>query len=220
MQYQALYVKITYLLAQICGGGFVQKILITLMVAVLTMAFLVPISAEDISDALNSTDITNSSINDPVTGNESGNNSSISDNSTLNNTTSIPDQFKTLVDPQSKLMALIATIESLKTTYGNNSTVTGLLNSLSQFEKQANSLNNQITAFMQNSTVENGTVVANTNGKINSFIKREAALEHKVAVKQQVLSKQSTQKAAKVNTSNANKNSNKNQAKQNKGNNK
>ena len=195
-----------------------QKIFVTLMVAVLAMAVLVPISAEDMSDVLNGTNITNSSVNDSVPDNGSSNNSSIADNSTLTNTTSIPDQFKTLIDPQSKLIALIATIEGLKTTYANNSTAAGLLNSLTQFEKQANSLNNQITAFMQNSTVENGTVAANTKGKINSFIKREAALEHKVAVKQQVLSKQSTKKAIKADK--VNKNSNKNKTKQNKGNNK
>lgn len=203
------------------GGGFVQKILATLIVAILAMAVLLPISADNTSDVLNGTNITNSSTND--SSNDSSNNSSIANNSTLTNTTSIPDQFKTLIDPQSKLIALIATIENLKTTYGNNSTATGLLNSLSQFEKQATSLNSQITVFMQNSTVENGTVSANTNGKINSFIKREAALEHKVAVKQQVLSKQSTQKATKANTkinTKVNKNSTKTQTKQNKGHNK
>jgi len=196
----------------------VQKILVTLMVTILAMAFLAPISADDISDVLNGTNVTNSSANDTISGNNSSDNSSIVNNSTSNNTTSIPDQFKTLIDPQSKLIALIATIEGLKTTYANNSTAAGLLNSLTQFEKQANNLNNQITAFMQNSTVENGTVAANTKGKINSFIKREAALEHKVAVKQQVLSKQSTKKAIKADK--VNKNSNKNQTKQNKGNNK
>lgn len=192
-----------------------QKILVTLMVTIMAMTLLGPISAEDISDVLNSTNVTNSSTNDSVSGNNSTDNSSIANNSTSNNTTSIPDQFKTLIDPQSKLIALITTIETLKTTYANNSTASGLLNSLSQFEKQANSLNNQITAFMQNSTVENGTVIA--PGRINSFIKREAALEHKVAVKEQVLSKQSAKKAAKISKVN---NSNKSQAKQNKGNNK
>jgi hypothetical protein len=187
-----------------------QKILVTLMVTIMAITLLAPISAEDISDVLNSTNVTNSSTNDSVSGNNSTDNSSIA-----NNSTSIPDQFKTLVDPQSKLIALITTIENLKTTYANNSTAAGLLNSLNQFEKQANSLNNQIMAFMQNSTVENGTVIA--PGRINSFIKREAALEHKVAVKEQVLSKQSTKKAAKTNKGN---NSNKSQSKQNKGNNK
>ncbi|MGB9978521.1 hypothetical protein [Methanobacterium sp.] len=193
-----------------------QKIFVTLMVAVLAISLLAPISADEISDVLNSTNVTNSSANDSISGNNSSDNSSIVNNSTSNNTTSIPEQFKTLIDPQSKLIALIATIEGLKTTYANNSTVAGLLNSLSQFEKQANSLNNQITAFMQNSTVENGTIAS--KGRINSFIKREAALEHKVAVKQQVLIKKSTQKAAKVNKTN--KSQAKSQAKQNKGNNK
>ena len=188
-----------------------QKIFVTLMVTIMAMTLLGPISAEDISDVLNSTNVTNSSTNDSVSGNNSTDNSSIANNSTSNNTTSIPDQFKTLIDPQSKLIALITTIVTLKTTYANNSTASGLLNSLSQFEKQANSLNNQITAFMQNSTVENGTVIA--PGRINSFIKREAALEHKV----QVLSKQSAKKAAKTSKVN---NSNKSQTKQNKGNNK
>ena len=191
-----------------------QKILVTLMVTIMAMTLLGPISAEDISDVLNSTNVTNSSTNDSVSGNNSTDNSSIANDSTSNNTTSIPDQFKTLIDPQSKLIALITTIETLKTTYANNSTASGLLNSLSQFEKQANSLNNQITAFMQNSTVENDTVAP---GRINSFIKREAALEHKVAVKEQVLSKQSAKKAAKISKVN---NSNKSQVKQNKGNNK
>lgn len=194
-----------------------QKILVTLMVTIMAITLLAPISAEDISDVLNSTNATNSSTNNSVSGNNSTDNSSIANNSTSNNMTSIPDQFKTLVIPQSKLIALITAIEYLKTTYANNSTAPGLLNSLSQFGEQANKLNNQITLFMQNTTVENGTVAANTNGKINSFIKREAALEHKVAVKEQVLSKQSTKKAAKVNKVN---NSNKSQAKQNKGNNK
>ncbi len=189
-----------------------QKILVTLMVTIMAITLLAPISAEDISNVLNSTNVTNSSTDDSISGNNSTDNSSIA-----NNSTSIPDQFKTLVDPQSKLIALITTIESLKTNYANNSTAAGLLNSLSQFEKQANSLNNQITVFMQNATVENGTVAANTNGRINSFIKREAALEHKVAVKEQVLSKQSTKKAAKISKVN---NSNKSHAKQNKGNNK
>ena len=194
-----------------------QKILVTLMVAIMAITLLAPISAEDISDVLNSTNVTNSSTNNSVSGNNSTDNSFISNNSISNNTTSILDQFKTLVIPQSKLIALITAIECLKTTYANNSTDFGLLNSLSQFGKQATKLNNQITLFMQNATVENGTVAANTNGRINSFIKREAALEHKVAVKEQVLSKQSTKKAAKVNKVN---NSNKSQAKQNKGNNK
>lgn len=195
-----------------------QKLIVILVVAFLAMAVAVPIFADDVSDISNGTNITNSSANDSTSGNNSSDNSSIANNSTFN-TTLIQYPFKTLTDLQSKLIVLIATIGNLKTTYGNNSTVTGLLNSLTQFEKQTNSLNSQITSFMQNSTVENGTIIADTNGRLNSFIKREAALEHKVTVKQQVLSKQSSKKTdtkVKANVK-VNKNSNKSQEKQNKG---
>jgi hypothetical protein len=85
----------------------------------------------------------------------------------------------------------------LKATYGNNSKAKGLFNALDQFEKQANRLNEEINAFIQNPSI-NGT-----DGRINSFVKRGAALEHKVSIKQALLIKMSekagnSQKEAKI----------------------
>lgn len=188
-----------------------QKLTIVFMVAVLSLAVMVPIFADDISDALNGT-VTNSSNNDSISGNDSGNNGSIINNGTLTNMTLTPEQLKILTDTQSKLTALIATIESLKTTYSNNTKTKGLLNALNQFEKQANNLNSEITAFIQNPTV-NGT-----DGRINSFVKREAALEHKVAIKQALLAKLGT-KVAKTKINKV-KTLKKNQKQKNKGHNK
>ncbi|MGZ7135292.1 MAG: hypothetical protein ACXVHY_05400 [Methanobacterium sp.] len=157
-----------------------QKIIILFLVLILGTALAVPIFADEIIDALNDT---NSSFND------SGNNSSISDNSTLNRTTNstlTQKQLQILNDTQTKLVALIAAIESLKESYGDNIKFFGLLNALNQFEKQANRLNETIDTYIQNSNDTNGS-----KGIINSFVKREAALEHKVEVKEQVLSKKS-----------------------------
>jgi hypothetical protein len=149
---------------------------------IIAAAFAIPIFADEISNALN--DTINATNNSSL--NSSGNNSSISDNRTLNNTTNstlTPQQLQKLTETQSKLAALIATIEGLKATYGNNTKAKGLLNALDQFEKQANRLNEEINAFMQNPSI-NGT-----DGRINSFVKREAALEHKVSIKQALLLK-------------------------------
>jgi hypothetical protein len=147
------------------------------LVVILGVALAVPIFADEIENALN--DTTNSSFND------SGNNSSISDNSTLNNTnnsTLTSQQLQTLTETQNKLIALIATIEGLKTTYSDVK-AQGLLNALDQFEKQGTRLNDKISAFIQNPSVNSA------KGIINSFVKREEALEHKVSVKEEVLSK-------------------------------
>lgn len=193
-----------------------QKATLIFLVTIVAVAITVPIFADIVPNPFAAND-TNSSAN-----NSTGNNSTI-DNSTLTNSTNstnstlAPQQLQTLTDTQSKLTALIATIEGLKTTYGNNTKAKGLLNALDQFEKQANKLNSEITAFIQNPTAENSTIEAsNIDGKINSFVKREAALEHKVAIKQQLLAKLGTQG---TNTK-VNKNSKKNKTKQNKGHNK
>lgn len=166
-----------------------QKIIIISMVMIVAAALAVPIFADEISTALNDTNnSTNSSENN------TGNNSSISTNGTLNNTdnsTLTSKQLQTLTETQSKLTALIATIGALKATYGNNTKGKGLLNALDQFEKQANRLNEEINAFIQNPST-NGT-----DGIINSFVKREAALEHKVSIKQALLIKMD-QKTVKV----------------------
>jgi len=163
-----------------------QKIIIVSIIMIVAAALAVPIFADEISNALNDTsNFTNSS------GNYTGNNSSVSGNDTFNNSTNSTNstltsqQLQTLKDTQSKLTALIATIETLKATYGNNTKGKGLLNALDQFEKQANRLNEEISAFIQNPST-NGT-----DGIINSFVKREAALEHKVSIKQSLLLKMS-----------------------------
>jgi hypothetical protein len=93
-------------------------------------------------------------------------------------------QIQTLKDTQNKLATLIDKISGLKSKYANLKTK-GLLNALDQFEKQANQLNNEISAFILN---PNGDI----NGKINSFVKREAALENKVNIKEGLLEKMST----------------------------
>ncbi len=162
-----------------------QKISVILMVAVLSAVVMVPIFADDITQALNTTNATNISTN----------NSSVSGNSTLNstNTTLTSQQLQTLTDTQSKLTALIAKIESLKATYGSNTKAKGLLNALDQFERQANSLNSEIEAFKQNPTI--------TDGQITSFVNREAALEHKVSIKEGLLLKMSTKTAKTVKNS-------------------
>jgi hypothetical protein len=167
----------------------VQKISVILMVAVLSAVVMVPIFADGITQSLNITNSTNISTN----------NSSVSDNSTLNNTNSTNNttltsqQLQTLTDTQSKLTALIAKIESLKATYGSNTKAKGLLNALDQFERQATSLNSAIDAAKQNPTI--------TDGQITSFVNREAALEHKVSIKEGLLLKMSTKTANTVKNS-------------------
>ena len=165
-----------------------QKIAIIFIVVALAVAVAVPIFADDISNAQNGTNIANAT-NDS----EYGNNSSIIDNDTLTNSTNsmLPQQLQLLITIQGKLVALMTTMENLKANY-TDIKPNGLLNALNQFEKQDNKLNSQITAFIQNSTAGNSTVESSINGRINSFEKREPALEHKVAVKQEILSKQNT----------------------------
>lgn len=157
-----------------------------LLIAILGIALIVPIFADEISDAITGTNGTNET-NDTL-----GNNSTLTNNTTVTNSTLTPQQLQTLTDTQSKLTALIATIESLKSTYSNNTKAKGLLNALDQYEKQANRLNAEISAFIQNPTV-NGT--ESIDGRINSFVKREAALEHKVTIKKGLLAKMAVKKA-------------------------
>lgn len=183
-----------------------QKISVILMVAVLSAVVMVPIFADDITQALNITNSTNISTN----------NSSLSDNGTLNNTNSTNNtltsqQLQTLTDTQNKLTALIAKIESLKATYGSNTKAKGLLNALDQFERQANSLNSEIDAAKQNPAI--------TDGQITSFVNREAALEHKVSIKEGLLLKMSAKTTTKTVKNSKQKQTNKKQ-KNNKGPNK
>ncbi len=162
----------------------------------IAVSLVIPSFADEISDSLtdlsgtNATNETNNTVNDTL-----GNNSSTINNSTLTST-----QIQTLNDTQNKLADLIAKITGLKATYGNNTKAKGLLNALTQFEKQANRLNSEISVFIQNPTINNAT-----EGRINSFVKREAALEHKVMIKERLLLKIST-KQVKDKNNNANKN--------------
>ncbi len=157
-----------------------------LIVAAISLVLTLPIFADEISQAItdNSTNATNETMN-----NDSLNNTT---NNTTANSTLTPQQLQTLTDTQSKLTALIATIQGLKSTYATNTKAKGLLNALTQFEKQANKLNSEIAAFTQNPSLSNSTSI---DGRINSFVKRTAALEHKVAIKQGLLTKMSTKKA-------------------------
>ncbi len=186
-----------------------QKILVISMIIVIAAALAVPIFADDVISALNSTN--NSTNNSSL--NESANNSSISNNSTLNNSvnsTLTSAQLQTITETQNKLIALIATISSLKATYGNTK-AKGLLNALDQFEKQANRLNDEINAFIKDPSINSTEGI---DGRINSFVKREAALEHKVSIKQHLLLKMSD-KAVKSKTNLEIKNHAKNQNKNN-----
>ncbi len=142
-----------------------QKIFIILFVFILVSAFTVPIFADE------------NGFDDEVQLNESNN----STNSTLTF-----EQLQILNETQSKLTALISLIETLKIVNGPTISIQGIFNALSQFQKQAIKLNDQINLFTQNPTF-NGS-----DGRINSFVKREAALEHKVDVKQQIISKQNS----------------------------
>jgi hypothetical protein len=110
---------------------------------------------------------------------------------------------------------LIATIESLKATYGSTK-AKGLLNALDQFEKQANRLNAEINVFIQNPLI---TSTESIDGRINSFVKREAAIEHKVSIKQALLIKMDDKADNSQIKANIKKNSQKKQ-KTNKGQNK
>jgi hypothetical protein len=166
-----------------------KKIVIISLIIITAAALAVPIFADEITNALSDNNNTNDSA---LNG---GNNSSISDNTT--NSTLTLQQLQILNETQNKLTALITTIEGLKTTYGTNIKSKGLLNSLDQFEKQSNRLNAEINAFIQNPSI-NGI-----DGRINSFVKREAALEHKVSIKNALLLKMSekitnSEKTAKI----------------------
>jgi hypothetical protein len=174
--------------------NFLQKIVIISLIMIIATALAIPIFADEINDALN--DTSNSTNNSSL--NNSGNNSLTSDNSTLNNTnnsTFTSEQLQTLTETQSKLTVLIATIESLKLTYGATK-AKGLLNALDQFEKQANRLNAEISLFMQNPLINSTESI---DRRINSFVKREAALEYKVSIKQALLIKMD-EKAVKLKT--------------------
>lgn len=163
-----------------------RKILIISLILILGIGMAIPTFADESTTSPDDSDTDSSDLNDML--NKTG-------NSTLTFS-----EIQTLSDTQSKLVALIATMQGLKTLYSNDERYKGLLNALDQFEKQTAGLDAKISTFRQESSV-NGI-----DGRINSFIKREAALEHKVSIKENLISKM----ADKTNNSkNEQKNSNK-----------
>lgn len=146
-------------------------------------------------------------------------------NNTTNNTTLAPtnNTTSTLEQLGMDLMLLIAKIDKLIETH-EDIKAKGLLIALKQFRKQAIRLNNEINAFigapmMAGDPNENDTaLIANkTSGRINSFVKREAALKKKVAVKERILlknnQKQEKQQQNNCNECNCEQNQNKHQNK-------
>lgn len=175
-----------------------QKLASIFLIILLAAALAIPILANNTSNTAMGANVANSSINTfdaSSSGTDYGDNSSNIDNINSVNNRSVntkltSGQIQSFKDVQHKLGALITIIEGLKATYNNKGNI-GTLNTLDQFEQQANSLNNEITAFIQNPTTEN---TADINGKISSFQAREAALEHKVSVKENALLAQTTAK--------------------------
>jgi len=167
-----------------------KKVLIFFLIAV-AIAMILPSFADQVSKTLKDKDSSDASTGfNPRNFHDFNNtfNATSNEKSTVyasNGLTSA--QIQKLKDTQNKLVALIDKIRGLKTKYANIKSK-GILNALDQFEKQANQLNNEISAFIQNPTVSDGSV----EGKINSFVKREAALEHKVMIKEELLIKMST----------------------------
>ncbi len=98
-----------------------------------------------------------------------------------------PAQILKLNATQTQLTALVAKIESLKTTYKNQKNNTGLITALNQYEKQAKSLNTTITNYKKNPT-------SPANIKIVVFQIKTKQLQYKVLVTANILKKINTPK--------------------------
>jgi len=171
------------------GGEFLKRVLIFFLIAVL-VAMVLPSFADQVSKTFTDKQGTYEKTGFNPRGFGGFNTTFNATEETNTVTTGVAlttAQTQTLMDTQNKLTDLIGKIRGLKTKYSNTKSK-GLLNALDQFEKQANQLNKEIYAFIQNPVVNNG----NLNGRINSFVQREAALEHKVSVKEELLGKMST----------------------------
>jgi len=100
-----------------------------------------------------------------------------------NKTTVLTDtQLTKLNTTQTKLTNLVAKIENLKTQYANTTKAKGLLKTLNSTEKQANKLNNQITAYKANPKKP-------ANAKIRTFQHKTYKLQWKVALIEKILKK-------------------------------
>jgi hypothetical protein len=97
-----------------------------------------------------------------------------------------PAQILKLNATQTQLTALVAKIDSLKTTYKNTKDK-GLLTALNQYEKQAKTLNTTITNYKKNPT-------SPANIKIKTFQIKTKQLQYKVLVTAAILKKINTPK--------------------------
>jgi alpha-L-arabinofuranosidase len=97
-----------------------------------------------------------------------------------------PAQILKLNTTQTQLTALVAKIDSLKTTYKNTKDK-GLLTALNQYEKQAKTLNTTITNYKKNPT-------SPANIKIKTFQIKTKQLQYKVLVTAAILKKINTPK--------------------------
>jgi alpha-L-arabinofuranosidase len=97
-----------------------------------------------------------------------------------------PAQILKLNATQTQLTALVAKIDSLKTTYKNTKDK-GLLTVLNQYEKQAKTLNTTITNYKKNPT-------SPANIKIKTFQIKTKQLQYKVLVTAAILKKINTPK--------------------------
>jgi len=166
-----------------------KKVLIFFLIAVM-VAMVLPSFADQVSKALTDKQSTNEKpVFNPrgFGGFNSTFNATEKTNTVTTSVALTSVQIQTLKDTQTKLTTLIGKIRGLKVKYANTKSK-GLLNALDQFERQANQLSNEISAFIQNPIVNNGSI----DGRINSFVQREAALEHKVLIKEELLGKMST----------------------------
>jgi peptidoglycan hydrolase CwlO-like protein len=91
-------------------------------------------------------------------------------------------QLAKLNTTQTRLTNLVTKIENLKTQYANTTKAKGLLVALNRTEKQANKLNNQITAYKANPTKP-------VNAKIRAFQHKTYKLQWKVALIEKILKK-------------------------------
>lgn len=105
---------------------------------------------------------------------------------TTKNVVLTPAQILKLDATQTQLTALVAKIDSLKTTYKNTNN-TGLITALNQYEKQAKSLNTAIINYKKNPT-------SPANTRISVFQIKTTQLQSKVSVTEKILKKINTPK--------------------------
>jgi len=123
------------------------------------------------------------------------NKSAIFAHNNTNKTAVLTDkQLAKLNTTQTKLTDLVTKIESLKTQYGNTTKGKGLLKALNITEKQANKLNNSITAYKANPTKP-------VRAKIMAFQHKSYELQWKVALIEKILKKLAKKQATNTTSS-------------------